>query len=61
MFRQGSFGLARIPRIQRLEQGPVLGFPFGMGPDELAMLRYGVVDLRLFYENDLRSLGQFKS
>jgi phenylalanyl-tRNA synthetase alpha chain len=30
-----------------------------MGPDRLAMLRYGVDDLRLFYENDLRFLGQF--
>ncbi len=35
------------------------GFAFGMGPDRLAMLRYGVNDLRLFYENDLRFLGQF--
>ena len=36
------------------------GFAFGMGPDRLAMLRYGVDDLRLFYENDLRFLQQFK-
>ncbi len=35
------------------------GFAFGMGPDRLAMLRYGVDDLRLFYENDLGFLGQF--
>ena len=35
------------------------GFAFGMGPDRLAMLRYGVNDLRLFYENDLRFLRQF--
>jgi phenylalanyl-tRNA synthetase alpha chain len=35
------------------------GFAFGMGPDRLAMIRYGVNDLRLFYENDLRFLGQF--
>jgi len=35
------------------------GFAFGVGPDRLAMLRYGVDDLRLFYENDLRFLGQF--
>ena len=34
------------------------GFAFGMGPDRLAMLRYGVDDLRLFYENDLRFLRQ---
>ncbi|MEO5701729.1 MAG: phenylalanine--tRNA ligase subunit alpha [Casimicrobiaceae bacterium] len=36
------------------------GFAFGMGPDRLTMLRYGVNDLRLFYENDLRFLRQFK-
>jgi phenylalanyl-tRNA synthetase alpha chain len=35
------------------------GFAFGMGPDRLAMLRYGLDDLRLFYENDLRFLRQF--
>jgi len=35
------------------------GFAFGMGPDRLAMLRYGVNDLRLFYENELRFLRQF--
>jgi phenylalanyl-tRNA synthetase alpha chain len=37
-----------------------IGFAFGMGPDRLAMLRYGVNDLRLFFENDLRFLSQFK-
>jgi len=36
------------------------GFAFGIGPDRLAMLRYGVDDLRLFYENDLRFLRQFQ-
>ena len=35
------------------------GFALGLGPDRLAMLRYGVNDLRLFYENDLRFLQQF--
>ena len=35
------------------------GFAFGMGVDRLAMLRYGVNDLRLFFENDLRFLRQF--
>ncbi len=35
------------------------GFAFGLGPDRLTMLRYGVNDLRLFYENDLRFLRQF--
>ena len=35
------------------------GLAFGMGVERLAMLRYGVNDLRLFFENDLRFLGQF--
>lgn len=37
------------------------GFAFGLGPDRLTMLRYGVNDLRLFFENDLRFLKQFNS
>ncbi|HEV7393738.1 MAG TPA: phenylalanine--tRNA ligase subunit alpha [Burkholderiales bacterium] len=36
------------------------GFAFGMGLDRLTMLRYGVNDLRLFFENDLRFLKQFQ-
>ena len=36
------------------------GFAFGMGLDRLAMLKYGVNDLRLFFENDMRFLGQFR-
>jgi phenylalanyl-tRNA synthetase alpha chain len=35
------------------------GYAFGMGVERLAMLRYGVKDLRLFFENDLRFLSQF--
>ena len=37
-----------------------IGFAFGMGPDRLAMLRYGVNDLRLFFDGDLRFLTQFR-
>ena len=36
------------------------GFAFGMGMERLTMLRYGVTDLRAFFENDLRFLKQFK-
>ena len=36
-----------------------IGFAFGMGPDRLAMLRYGIDDLRLFLDGDLRFLKQF--
>ncbi len=35
------------------------GFAFGMGLERITMLRYGIDDLRLFFENDLRFLGQF--
>ncbi len=35
------------------------GFAFGMGVERLAMLRYGVTDLRMFFENDVRFLEQF--
>jgi len=37
-----------------------IGFAFGMGPDRLAMLRYGIDDLRILFESDLRFLTQFK-
>jgi phenylalanyl-tRNA synthetase alpha chain len=36
------------------------GFAFGMGPERIAMLRHGINDIRLFLENDLRFLGQFR-
>jgi phenylalanyl-tRNA synthetase alpha chain len=36
------------------------GFAFGMGVERIAMLKYGVDDIRLFYENDMRFIGQFK-
>jgi phenylalanyl-tRNA synthetase alpha chain len=35
------------------------GFAFGMGPERIAMLKYGIDDIRLFYSNDLRFLRQF--
>jgi phenylalanyl-tRNA synthetase alpha chain len=35
------------------------GFAFGMGVERIAMLKYGIDDIRLFYENDLRFLRQF--
>ncbi|MDI9494478.1 MAG: phenylalanine--tRNA ligase subunit alpha [Bacillota bacterium] len=36
------------------------GFAFGMGVERIAMLKYGVEDIRLFFENDMRFIGQFK-
>ncbi|MCX5749230.1 MAG: phenylalanine--tRNA ligase subunit alpha [Candidatus Saganbacteria bacterium] len=38
---------------------PVSGFAFGMGIERIAMLKYGVDDIRVFFENDLRVLRQF--
>ena len=35
------------------------GFAFGMGPERIAMLRYGIEDIRHFWANDLRFLEQF--
>ena len=37
----------------------IQGFAFGMGIERIAMLRHGVPDLRLFFENDVRFLEQF--
>ena len=34
------------------------GFAFGLGIDRLAMLKYGITDIRAFYENDIRFLRQ---
>jgi phenylalanyl-tRNA synthetase alpha chain len=51
------------PQVVRnfgLDPERYIGFAFGMGPDRLAMLRYGIDDLRLFFENDLRFLSQFR-
>ena len=42
-----------------IDKEKYIGFAFGMGVERLAMLRYGVNDLRLFFENDLRFLKQF--
>ena len=36
------------------------GFAFGLGVERMTMLRYGVNDLRLFFENDLKFLAQFR-
>jgi phenylalanyl-tRNA synthetase alpha chain len=41
------------------DRDKVTGYAFGMGVERIAMLRYGIDDIRLFYENDLRFLEQF--
>jgi len=42
------------------DPGAVQGFAFGLGVERIAMLKYGITDIRLFYENDLRFLRQFQ-
>jgi len=48
-----------VLRAVNIDPEKYQGFAFGMGPDRLAMLRYGVNDLREFFLNDLRFLRQF--
>ncbi len=42
-----------------IDSGRYSGFAFGMGVERLAMLKYGIDDIRLFFENDIRFLQQF--
>lgn len=49
-----------VVRNMGLDPERYIGFAFGMGPDRLTMLRYGVSDLRLFFDGDLRFLSQFQ-
>lgn len=46
-------------RMNGYDPNVVSGFAFGMGVERIAMLKYGIDDLRLFYENDMRFLKQF--
>ena len=49
----------RVLEYSGIDPEEYSGFAFGMGVDRFAMLRYGVDDLRLFFDNDLRFLRQF--
>lgn len=46
-------------RIVGYDPNEVVGFAFGLGIERIAMLKYGINDIRLFFENDMRFLGQF--
>ena len=48
-----------VLRLNGYDPEKVSGFAFGMGIERIAMLLYGIDDLRLFYENDMRFLKQF--
>jgi phenylalanyl-tRNA synthetase alpha chain len=50
----------QVIRNMGLDPERYIGFAFGSGIDRLAMLRYGISDLRLFFDGDLRFLNQFK-
>ena len=50
-----------VVRNMGLDPEKYIGFAFGMGPDRLTMLRYGVNDLRLFFDGDIRFLSQYQS
>ncbi|MCB1182019.1 phenylalanine--tRNA ligase subunit alpha [bacterium] len=54
MVHPNVFGFAGYPADR------YTGFAFGMGIDRIAMLKYGIDDIRLLYENDLRFLNQFR-
>ena len=41
------------------DPGKVTGFAFGMGVERIAILKYGITDIRMFFENDIRFLKQF--
>jgi phenylalanyl-tRNA synthetase alpha chain len=49
----------RVLKYGGYDPEQVTGFAFGLGIERIAMLKYGINDLRLFYENDKRFLGQF--
>ena len=50
----------KVLEMSGIDPEKYTGFAFGMGVERLAMLRYKVDDLRMFFENDLRFLTQFK-
>jgi phenylalanyl-tRNA synthetase alpha chain len=49
-----------VVRNMGLDPDKYIGFAFGMGPDRLTMLRYGINDLRLYFDGDIRFLRQFR-
>ena len=49
-----------VLRVGNVDTEKYTGFAFGMGVERIAMLKYGIDDIRLFYENDIRFIEQFK-
>jgi phenylalanyl-tRNA synthetase alpha chain len=50
-----------VLRAVKIDPEKYSGFAFGCGVERIAMLKYGIDDMRLFFENDLRFLKQFNS
>ena len=50
----------KVLEVGGIDTEKYTGFAFGVGVERLAMLKYGVDDIRLFYENDMRFINQFK-
>ncbi|MCL2111402.1 MAG: phenylalanine--tRNA ligase subunit alpha [Clostridiales bacterium] len=48
-----------VLKVGGLDTDRYTGFAFGMGVERIAMLKHGIDDIRLFYENDIRFIGQF--
>ncbi len=55
-------GMVHPKVLQKVGYNPaeITGFAFGMGVERIAMIKYGIPDIRLFYENDIRFLHQFR-
>ena len=49
-----------VLKVGGIDTEKYTAFAFGMGVERIAMLKYGVEDIRLFYENDMRFLEQFR-
>ena len=49
-----------VLKVGNIDTEKYTGFEFGIGVERVAMLKYGVDDIRLFYENDMRFINQFK-
>lgn len=52
-------GASNVLRAAGIDPDKYKGFAFGLGVERFAMLRYGINDLRMFYQNDVRFLRQF--
>jgi phenylalanyl-tRNA synthetase alpha chain len=50
-----------VLEVNGIDSKKYTGFAFGMGIERIAMLKYQVKDLRLYFENDYRFINQFKS